>query len=39
MRNILSPGDYADGLHPNAGGYDEMARAWETGIRAVLAKL
>jgi lysophospholipase L1-like esterase len=39
MRNILSPSDYADVLHPNAGGYDKMARAWEAGIRAVLARL
>ncbi len=36
MRNILSKSDYADGLHPNAGGYDKMARAWETAIRAVV---
>ena len=37
MQNILSPSDYADGLHPNAGGYDKMARAWESAIRAVLS--
>ena len=35
MQNILSASDYADGLHPNAGGYDKMARAWEAAIRAV----
>jgi lysophospholipase L1-like esterase len=37
MQNILSPSDYADRLHPNAGGYDKMARAWEPAIRAVLS--
>jgi lysophospholipase L1-like esterase len=36
MRNILSRSDYADDLHPNAGGYDKMARAWEKAIRAVV---
>jgi hypothetical protein len=29
MQTLLSPSDYADGFHPNAGGYDKMARAWE----------
>lgn len=38
MRNILAAGDYADGLHPNAGGYDKMARVWEPAIRAVLGR-
>ena len=32
MQSILSRGDYADDLHPNAGGYDKMARAWEPAI-------
>ena len=36
MQTVLSSNDYADGLHPNAGGYDKMARAWETAIRAVV---
>ncbi len=36
MQNILSMSDYADGLHPNASGYDKMARAWETALRAVV---
>ena len=36
MRNILSMSDYADGLHPNANGYNKMARAWQTAIRAVV---
>jgi lysophospholipase L1-like esterase len=34
MQNVLSPSDYADGLHPKAVGYDKMARAWEPAIRA-----
>lgn len=37
MQNILSPSDYADGLHPNAGGYNKMARAWEGALRAVIS--
>jgi lysophospholipase L1-like esterase len=36
MQSILSKSDYADGLHPNAGGYDKMARAWEPAIGPVL---
>lgn len=35
VQNILSSSDYADELHPNSGGYDKMARAWEPAIRAV----
>jgi lysophospholipase L1-like esterase len=38
MRTTVLPGDYADGLHPNASGYDKMARAWEPAIRAVLSR-
>jgi len=37
MQNILTKGDYADGLHPNADGYDKMAQVWEPAIRAVLS--
>jgi lysophospholipase L1-like esterase len=37
MQNILSPSDYEEGIHPNAGGYDKMAHAWEPAIRAVLS--
>ncbi len=37
MRQILSRSDFVDGLHPNAGGYDKMARVWEPAIRAVLS--
>jgi lysophospholipase L1-like esterase len=35
MQELLEPSDYADDLHPNALGYDKMARAWEAAIRAV----
>jgi lysophospholipase L1-like esterase len=35
MQELLEPSDYADGVHPNASGYDKMARAWEAAIRAV----
>jgi lysophospholipase L1-like esterase len=38
MRAILTTHDYADDLHPNTRGYDKMARAWNTAIRAVTAK-
>jgi lysophospholipase L1-like esterase len=34
MQELLEPSDYADGVHPNAAGYDKMARAWEAAIRA-----
>lgn len=37
MQTILSPSDYVDGLHPNAGGYNKMAGAWERAIRAILS--
>ncbi len=37
MQNILGPDDYADGLHPNASGYDKMAHAWEPAVRAALS--
>ena len=36
MQSILSKSDYADGVHPNTSGYDKMARAWETALRAVV---
>lgn len=32
MQSILLTGDFADAYHPNAQGYDKMARAWETAI-------
>ena len=37
MQNILSSSDYADEVHPNASGYDKMARVWEAAIRAVVS--
>jgi lysophospholipase L1-like esterase len=37
MQSILSPSDYAQGLHPNAGGYDKMARAWGRALRPVIS--
>jgi lysophospholipase L1-like esterase len=36
MQTILVPADYADRFHPNASGYDKMARAWEPAVRAAL---
>jgi lysophospholipase L1-like esterase len=36
MQTILVPADYADRFHPNASGYDKMARAWEPAVRGVL---
>lgn len=38
MEGILATDDYADGIHPNSGGYDKIARAWESAIRAALAR-
>jgi lysophospholipase L1-like esterase len=32
MQNILSQDDFADAYHPNAQGYDKMARSWEAAI-------
>ncbi|HLW46732.1 MAG TPA: SGNH/GDSL hydrolase family protein [bacterium] len=36
MRAILTSADYADRLHPNNGGYDKIAPAWDTAIRAAV---
>ncbi len=36
MQTILVPTNYADAFHPNASGYDKMARAWEPALRAVI---
>jgi lysophospholipase L1-like esterase len=39
MQNVLTSGDYApDGMHPNSGGYDKLARVWEPAIRATFDK-
>ena len=35
MRNILSKKDFLTLYHPNAGGYDKMAHAWESAILAL----
>jgi lysophospholipase L1-like esterase len=37
MQSILSKSDYADDIHPNADGYDKMARAWEPAINAIFS--
>jgi lysophospholipase L1-like esterase len=37
MQGLLLPTDYADSIHPNPAGYDKMARAWKSAIRAVVA--
>ncbi len=39
MQTLLAPADYADRFHPNASGYDKMARAWEPAVRAVLSSM
>ncbi|CAM5697264.1 hypothetical protein SANTM175S_00158 [Streptomyces antimycoticus] len=31
MYKALTPADLADGVHPNAGGYDKMADVWVEG--------
>lgn len=36
--NALTTADLKDGLHPNDGGYQKMADAWDAGIRQVIAK-
>ncbi|GAA1102317.1 SGNH/GDSL hydrolase family protein [Streptomyces javensis] len=35
MYSALTPADLADGVHPNAGGYDKMADVWWRALRAV----
>lgn len=35
MYRALTPADLADGVHPNATGYDKMAAAWFAALRAV----
>ncbi|MES2439004.1 MAG: RICIN domain-containing protein [Verrucomicrobiota bacterium] len=35
--NSLNTGDLKDGLHPNDGGYQKMAGAWQAGIQQVIA--
>ncbi|MGW5448506.1 hypothetical protein [Streptomyces asiaticus] len=35
MYSALTPADLADGVHPNAGGYDKMADVWWRALRSV----
>lgn len=35
MHSALTAADLADGLHPNAGGYDKMAARWFTALQSV----
>jgi lysophospholipase L1-like esterase len=35
MHSAISTADLADGLRPDAGGYDKMAAAWFTALRSV----
>jgi hypothetical protein len=38
MEDVLASGDYAaDGMHPNSGGYDKLARIWEPAIRSIIS--
>jgi lysophospholipase L1-like esterase len=34
---LLTKADYADGIHPNSGGYDKMALGWEHAVVAILS--
>ena len=38
MYSVLNVEDLADGVHPNAGGYDKLADAWYTAITTLLAE-
>ncbi len=35
LHSALTTADLADGVHPNAGGYDKMAAAWYRALQAV----
>jgi lysophospholipase L1-like esterase len=35
MHAALTAADLADGIHPNAGGYDKMAATWSNALRSV----
>ncbi|WNV82992.1 RICIN domain-containing protein [Umezawaea sp. Da 62-37] len=39
MHTGFGNGDIADGIHPNAGGYDKMADRWYAALRSVPASL
>ena len=34
MQDVLSPGDYVDGVHPTNAGYEKMAPVWQTALTA-----
>jgi lysophospholipase L1-like esterase len=35
LHSALTPADLADGVHPNAGGYDKMAARWYSALQSV----
>ncbi|MEK8110308.1 SGNH/GDSL hydrolase family protein [Micromonospora sp. M12] len=39
MHSALTTADLADGLHPNAGGYDKMAARWWSALQSVPGSL
>ncbi|MDH2430807.1 ricin-type beta-trefoil lectin domain protein [Sphaerisporangium sp. TRM90804] len=39
MYNALTSADLADGIHPNAGGYNKMAAVWYNALRSVPGSL
>ncbi|MEN3362194.1 MAG: hypothetical protein V7637_6176 [Mycobacteriales bacterium] len=39
MHSALTAADLADGIHPNAGGYEKMAATWWTALQAVPGSL
>ncbi|MFC4591715.1 ricin-type beta-trefoil lectin domain protein [Sphaerisporangium corydalis] len=39
MHSALTTADLADGLHPNAGGYDKMAARWYSALQSVPGSL
>jgi lysophospholipase L1-like esterase len=39
LHAALTPADLADGLHPNAGGYDKMAARWYAALQSVPGSL
>ncbi|MET7398594.1 ricin-type beta-trefoil lectin domain protein [Dactylosporangium sp. NPDC005572] len=39
MHSALTTADLADGVHPNAGGYDKMAARWFTALQSVPGSL
>jgi lysophospholipase L1-like esterase len=39
MHSALTTADLADGVHPNAGGYDKMAARWYSALQSIPASL